>query len=140
MTEGTRLQPPSGGMAPPTTTMLPDGTEVDLLAPARKIADEHLARHPEELERYGEAVRAWCIHDNQHLLNWAALDLAGAIDFDAQLHWLANVLAARGYPLESLADDLDTAASVLRRSPSSDARRALADRLAAAAANVGLRG
>ena len=133
MSRSARLRPPVGGMAPPVSTRLPDGTELDLISLARKVADEHLARHPEEVERYGEAVRAWCVHDNQHLLNWAALDLAGAADFDAQLRWLANVLTSRGYPIESLADDLRTAASVLRRRPSSDARRALAYRLEAAA-------
>jgi hypothetical protein len=137
VSDAARLRRPSGGMAPPTTATLPDGTPLDLIPLARVIADEHLARHPEEVERYGDAVRAWCVHDNQHLLNWAALDLAGAVDFDAQLRWLASVLTSRGYPLESVADDLRIAASVLRRPPSSDARRALADRLAAGAATVG---
>ena len=136
MTDATRLRPPSGGMAPPATTALPDGTQLDLLPLARQIADEHIARHPEEIETYGEAARAWCVHDNQHLLNWAALDLAGTIDFDAQLSWLANVLGSRGYPLERLADDLRTAGVVLRRPPSSAARRALAERLTAAAAGL----
>lgn len=60
MTRVVRLRPPSGGLAPPTSARLPDGTELDLVPLARKIADAHLARHPEELERYGEAVRAWC--------------------------------------------------------------------------------
>lgn len=137
MTRVVRLRPPSGGLAPPTSARLPDGTELDLVPLARKIADAHLARHPEELERYGEAVRAWCVHDNQHLLDWAALDLAGAVDLDAQLRWLANVLTSRGYPLASLADDLRTAAAVLRRRPSSAGRRALAARLAAAATALG---
>ena len=49
-------------------------------------------------------MRAWCVHDNQHLLNWAALDLAGAVDFDAQLRWLASVLTSRGYPLDVVGD------------------------------------
>ena len=137
MSDAMRLRPPSGGMAPPVTATLLDGTPLDLVPLAREIADEHLARHPEEVERYGEAVRAWCVHDNQHLLNWAALDLAGAVDFDAQLGWLTNVLTSRGYPLESVADDLRTAALVLARPPSSDARRALANRLAAAATTIG---
>ena len=137
MSDAARLRPPSGGMAPPTTATLPDGTTLDLIPLAREIADEHLARHPEEVERYGDAGRAWCVHDNQHLLNWAALDLADALDFDVQLRWLASVLTSRGYPLESVADDLRTAASVLRRPPTSNARRALADRLAAAAATLG---
>lgn len=68
------LRPPSGGMERPATATLPDGTELDLLPLARAISDAHLARHPDELERYGEAARDWCTHDNQHLLSWAALD------------------------------------------------------------------
>ena len=59
------------------------------------------------------------------------------MDLDAQLRWLANVLTSRGYPLASLADDLRTAAAVLRRRPSSAGRRALAARLAAAATALG---
>ena len=33
--------------------------------------------HPDEQERYGKAGMAWCIHDNQHILNWAALESNG---------------------------------------------------------------
>jgi hypothetical protein len=134
MTDRPRLRPPAGGLTPPVVATLPDGTQLDLLPLARQIAAEHLARHPEELERYGDAVRAWCIHDNQHLLNWAALDLAGAGKLEAQLRWLGNVLTSRGYPLRSLVDDLHIAGSLLRRDPSSDAKRALAGRLEAATA------
>ncbi len=133
---GTRLRPPSGGMAPPSTATLTDGAQLDLVALAREITEEHLARHPDELERYGDAVRAWCVHDNQHLLNWAALDLAGSVDLDAQLRWLAHVLTSRGYPLENLVDDLRTAGSLLTRRPGSAAMHALADRLATAAATL----
>lgn len=128
-----RVRPPSGGMAPPATATLPDGTQLDLLPLAREVAAEHLLRHPDELDRYGDAARAWCVHDNQHLLNWAALDLAGVVDFEAQLRWLANVLTSRGYPLENLVDDLRIAERVLGRPPCGDAMRALAQRLAAAA-------
>lgn len=138
MTDGGRLHPPSGGMAAPSTTTLCDGTQLDLAPIAREIADEHLAHHPEELERYGDAVLTWCMHDNQHLINWAALDLAGYVDLDEQVRWLANVLTSRGYPLENLVDDLRTAGAVLaRRRPGSDALRALADRVTAAAAALG---
>ena len=119
-------------MAPPVTARLSDGTQLDVLALAREIASEHLERHPEELERYGEAVRAWCVHDNQHLVNWAVLDLGGWLDLDERLRWLTNILTSRGYPLQSLLDDLQTAAAVLRREPAGDARRAVADRLARA--------
>ena len=136
MSDVARLRPPSGGMAPPVTVTLPDGTPLDLIPLAREIADEHLARHPEELERYGPAVRDWCTHDNQHLLNWAALDVAGKVDFDVQLSWLAGVLSARGYPLENLADNLRAAAGVLERRDG-EAAQAVAGRLTAAADSVG---
>ena len=138
MTEHPALRPPSGGMAPPQTAALPDASELDLPALAREITAEHLAGHPEELERYGPAVRDWCTHDNQHLLSWAALDIAGKVDLDAQLSWPAGVLSARDYPLESLGDNLRTAAAVLQRRPGEGAQ-AVAGRLAAAAASVGSR-
>lgn len=123
-------------MAPPATATLPDGTRLELRPLAQSISDAHFARHPDELARYGEAGREWCTHDNQHLLNWAALDLAGRIDFDAQLRWLARVLASRGYPIEGLADNLRSGESVLSRRASSASLRALADRLSRAAESL----
>ena len=131
-----KLRPPAGGLAPPQAVTLPDATELDLRPIARKVTDAHLARHPDELERYGEAGREWCTHDTQHLLNWAALDVAGTLDLDAQLRWLARVLTSRGYPIESLADNLRTAATVVRRQADGAGMTALADRLALAAASV----
>ena len=120
-------------MAPPPTAALPDGTQLDLRPLAQQISVAHYERHPDELERYGDAGREWCIHDNQHLLNWAALDLAGHIDFDEQLRWLASVLTSRGYPIENLADNLRTGESVLKRRSGVESLQALASRLARAA-------
>ncbi len=137
MREPRPLGAPAGGMAPPAVASLPDGTQLDLRALAHEISEAHLARHPEELERYGEAARAWCTHDNQHLLNWAALDLAGSIDFDEQLRWLARILTARDYPIESLVDNLRTGEAVVKRQVSDDTMDALADRLATAASALG---
>ena len=128
-----RLRPPAGGMAPPSTATLPGGMQLDLRTLAREVSEAHLARHPEDLERYGDPVREWCIHDNQHLLGWAALDLAGATDLDDRLRWLARILTSRGYPSDNLVDNVRSAAAVVRRQPGGDAMRALADRLAAAA-------
>ena len=54
------------------------------------------------------------MHDNQHLLNWAALDVAGAVVLDEQVAWLARVLAARDFPVDRLARDLELAAAVVR--------------------------
>ncbi len=128
-----RLRPPSGGMAPPQTVTLPDGTRLDLLPLARKISDAHLARHPDELERYGAACREWCTHDNQHLLSWAALDLQDSVDFDEQLGWLSRVLSARGYPIASLVDNLRTGGKLIELHAPGAGIQALAERFALAA-------
>ena len=119
-----------GGMAPPARATLPDGVVLDLHELAAEISSIHLARHPEDLVRYGAVGRDWCIHDNQHLLNWAVLDVCAAVDFGAHVAWLADVLVARGYPLANLADDLRTASQVVRRSLESAHADALAEVLA----------
>ena len=137
MSHARQVSPPRGGMPPPQAATLPGGTSLDLRALAQQISDAHLARHPEDLERYGDAAREWCVHDNQHLLSWAALDLSGRVDFDAQLQWLARVLAARGYPVENLVDNLRAGHDVLMRGSPDAGRQALADRLAAAADSLG---
>jgi heme-degrading monooxygenase HmoA len=69
---------------------------LDLRALATEITEAHLADHPEDLERYGPAGREWCIHDNQHLLNWALVEVTGGVDSGAQVEWLAGVLRSRG--------------------------------------------
>ena len=107
-------------MPPPPRAILPDGQVLDLHALAAEISAEHLTRHPDDLARYGEAGRAWCVHDNQHLLNWAVLDVCGGLDFGPQVAWLSGVLGSRGYPLASLADDLRVAAETVRRRVAGD--------------------
>ena len=102
-------------MPAPRHATLPDGQVLDLHGLATEISAEHLARHADDLARYGEVGRDWCVHDNQHLLNWAVLDVCGGLDFGPQVAWLAGVLGSRGYPLESLADDLRVAAQTVRR-------------------------
>ena len=61
------------------------------------------------------------------------LDVRGALSFPEQLAWLANVLDSRGYPLANLADNLQTAAEVMRELVTSDHTTALADTLEAGA-------
>ena len=99
-----------GGMPPPTEVALPDGTPVSLVALAERVAELHLRRHPEDVERYGqELAHDWCVHDHQHMLAWAIADL----DLERQVLWLAGVLHARGYPVPNLTDSLLTAAGVI---------------------------
>jgi hypothetical protein len=83
------------------------------------------------MARYGAAGRDSCIHDNQHLLNWAVLDVCEAVDFGANVAWLADALRSRGYPLANLADNLRSASHVVRHR----LRSAHADTLAEVLAN-----
>ncbi len=111
MTAARTLARPSG-QPPPRRAELPGGTSLDVEALATEVARRYLARYPDERERYGDAGADWCVHDNQHLLNWAALELSGFGPMDADVRWLAGVLDARGFPLDRLADDLYIAADV----------------------------
>lgn len=102
----------SGGAAPQTAE-LPGGELLELVAPAREIARRHRAEFPDEAERYGDRGLEWCAYDNQWILSWAAADAAGYERLEQQLDWLAGLLAARGYPVERLARDLELAAEVV---------------------------
>ena len=112
--------------------------DLDLEALAAELGVRYAAEFPDERERYGEAGQAWCRHDNQHLLNWAALDAAGLVVLDDQVAWLARVLEAREFPLDRLARDLDIAAAVVRTQVTDGA--AMAAALSGAAAMVRSRG
>jgi len=91
----------------------PDGTPLDLRALAQEVCRRYQAEYPDEEERYGDAGRAWCVHDNQYLLHWALLDVEGTTSLDRQVAWLARVLAARDFPLDRLARDLELCADVV---------------------------
>ena len=103
---------PSGSPAP-ISAALEDGTTLDLVALASEICRRYREEFPDEEGRYGEAGIAWCIHDNQHILNWAVGAANGWVDLSKELGWLAGVLEARAFPLDRLARDLEIAASVV---------------------------
>ncbi|HKP91311.1 MAG TPA: hypothetical protein VJT75_15210 [Thermoleophilaceae bacterium] len=129
----TRLEPPSGE-PPPVSVEVAGGEPVDLVALAREICRRYRAEYPDEADRYGDAGIEWCLHDNQHILNWAVLSREGHVDLESELAWLARVLAARDFPLERLARNLEIAADVVRERLG--AHRAVADDLAAAARSI----
>ena len=117
-------RPPSGH-PPPVSAQLGDGQALDLLGLAREICTRYRAEFLDEQARYGDAGIAWCVHDNQHIVNWAVIESNGYSGFERQLTWLAGVLEARDFPLDRLARDLEIAAEVLdealgpaRRGPS----------------------
>jgi hypothetical protein len=107
-------EPPTGYPPPVTVELQGEGT-LDLHALAQQICARYRAEFPDEQERYGDAGIAWCIHDNQHLLNWAVTELNGYGGFERQLAWLAGVLEARDFPLDRLARNLDIAAAVVEQ-------------------------
>ena len=131
-----RPAPPSGTSAPREATT-PSGT-IDLVSLADEICLRYDAAYPDERDRYGPAGRAWCVHDNQHLLAWAIGDVhARVVDLLEQVAWLGRVLEARDFPLERLAHDLEIAGDVVAMRLADEA---VAARLRAAAAFVRERG
>jgi hypothetical protein len=106
-----RRPAPAPGEAPPSHVRLRGGGTIVLGPFAEAASDRHLAAHPAELDRYGSGARDWCVNDLRWLLLWAIMEADGqAIDFDSQLDWLARLLAARDYPMSSLAGALDVLA------------------------------
>jgi hypothetical protein len=107
--------PPSGGEGPPVLSApLLGGEPLNLLVLATEICRRYREEFPDERGRYGEAGNAWCVHDNQHLLNWAVETVNGYFDIDHEIAWLANILEARQFPVDRLARGLDIGAHVTR--------------------------
>jgi hypothetical protein len=123
----------SGRPAPPSTaaphTAQLHGAPFDLVAPAREICRRYRLEFADEEERYGDAGMAWCVHDNQHILSWAAIEVEYGVGMGAQLEWLAEVLRKRDFPIERLVRNLEIAAQVVEHP-------ALSERLRAGAALV----
>lgn len=105
--------PPSGS-PPPTEARTPGGEIVDLSLVAERAAAAFVAAFPAYAERYGPVAIPWCVHDDQHLLNWAILSLRDQVDFEQELSWLARVLESRGFPLAWLASGLEGLAATMR--------------------------
>ena len=127
---------PPGGAAPPATAILMGGdAPIELVPLAEEICRRYRVEFPDERERYGDGGVAWCVHDNQHILAWAVGARNGYVDMERELGWLARVLAARDFPVDRLARDLDIAADVVRERLAG-AERAIADDLAAGASFV----
>jgi hypothetical protein len=99
-------------MPAPTNASL-GGRRIALLPLAEAVADRYFDEFPEDLERYGDAARAWEIHDTSHCLQWALLDAEGLADLKREVAWLTTVLNARDFPLAHLARNLELAADVV---------------------------
>jgi hypothetical protein len=109
------LKPPGGGEeAPRLSSPLLGGKPLDLVAVATEICHRYRDEFPDEKDRYGDAGDAWCVHDNQHMLNWAVETVNGYFDIHHEIAWLANILEARQFPTDRLARNLDIGALVVR--------------------------
>jgi hypothetical protein len=125
-------RPPSG-TPPPERAILSGGSgPIELAEIAREICSRYRSEFPDEQGRYGDAGMAWCVHDNQHIVNWAVGARNGYVDLERELGWLARVLEARDFPLERLARNLEIAADVAG-DRLAEPERAIADDLAAGA-------
>ena len=131
-----RLAPPQGGHPAPTEASLGPDATLSLVPLAEDICRRYRAEFPDERERYGDAGIAWCIHDNQHLLNWGAAEVRGLYAMQPHVAWLADVLDARDFPVDRLARNLDIAAAVVGERLTDDHGPRLAAVLTAAAAFV----
>lgn len=130
-----RLEPPSGEH-PPVTAVTASGVPIDLIPLAQDICRRYHREFPDERERYGDAGEAWCLHDNQYLLSWAAEAASGFLDMHREVAWLATVLEARDFPLDRLARNLEIGAGVVRDQLGSGTAEALAVVLSNAAGFV----
>ena len=113
-----------------------DDVAVPLVPLAQEICGRYREEFPDEQERYGDAGQAWCLHDNQHLLFWGAGAVNGFVDMEREVDWLARVLAARDFPLDRLARNLDLAAEVVQANVPGDPGREWADVMTASATFV----
>ncbi len=106
--------PPPSGSPPPEQIDLAGIGAVELAPLVGEICRRYRSEFADEEDRYGEAGVAWCEHDNRWLLAWAVLEITyGGGLFERNLAWLADVLAARDFPRERLARDLEIAAQVV---------------------------
>lgn len=114
--------PPGGTPPPRTATVRATGAVLDLEAIAIAACRRYREEYPDEADRYGEVGMAWCVHDTQHLVNWAVMDLNADVVLNEQVAWLARVLEARDFPLDRLARSLDIDAEVVADAPEVAAR------------------
>jgi len=112
-----RHESPSGAPPPEQAILVGADAPIELAPLAREICRRYRDEFPDEAERYGDVGIAWCVHDNQHILNWAVGARNGYVELQGELAWLARVLEARDVPLDRLARNLDIAAEVVADLP-----------------------
>jgi hypothetical protein len=107
-----QLTRPSGA-PPPAHAQVAGGPRIDLVGAAEEVARRYFDEFPDDRERYSPEVWDWAVHDTRYILSWGVGDLNGFPMLERQVAWLARVLAARDFPLERLARNVELAGEEL---------------------------
>ena len=67
-------EPPSGA-PPPTAAELRGHGVLTSVRSREEICARYRAEFPDEQQRYGDVGMAWCVHDNQYILQWAVTEV-----------------------------------------------------------------
>ena len=101
-------------MTSPVPTSDP-GFPGEFLEIAERICERYYAEYPDTDERYGARGRNYCAHDNAYLVGWMlqAAALATPAILERNVRWLADLLAAREFPMERYARNLQFVADAI---------------------------
>lgn|GEM_PF-356156 len=88
-------------MTSPVPTNDPD-FPAHLLPVAERICERFYRAFPDTDAQYGARGRSFCAHDNAYLAGWLleGVERRNPESFRRNVHWLAGVLTARGFPLD----------------------------------------
>jgi len=82
---------------------------------AERVCATYYAEFPDTDERYGARGRAYCAHDTAYLAAWVlqAIELGSPATLERNVRWLADLLGARGFPVDRYARNLELVAAAI---------------------------
>ena len=91
------------------------GFPSELLPLAERVCAAYYAEFPDTDDQYGARGRAYCAHDNAYLAAWVlqGIELGSPATLERNVRWLADLLAARGFPLDRYARNLELVATAI---------------------------
>ncbi len=96
----------------PTSDPAFPGHMLDL---AESVCAEYYRLYPDTDERYGGRGRSYCAHDNAYLAAWivSAVELGSPATLERDVRWLADLLAARDFPMDRFVRNLELVADAV---------------------------
>jgi hypothetical protein len=87
----------------------------EMLGLAASVCAEYYRLYPDTDERYGGRGRAYCSHDNAYLAAWIinAVALGSPAILARDVQWLADLLAARDFPMDRFVRNLELVAAAV---------------------------